>query len=90
MGSPTELGSVPNIRPVTQRKFIVFGEGKRPVSLFFSTLQLFVSPTHIIVTIAATRVHRALVDFTSGSSDVYDTLTSFSSSLSRLVRPLPF
>src|SRR6266566_1522202 len=57
---------------------------------FFSTLKLFVSPTHLIVTIAATRVHRALVDFPSGSSDVYDTLTSFSSSLSRLVRPLPF
>jgi hypothetical protein len=35
VGSPTELDSVPNIRSVTQRRFIAFGEGKLPVSHFF-------------------------------------------------------
>jgi hypothetical protein len=37
MRSPTELGSVPNIRSVTQRKFIVFGEGDTSGFSFFST-----------------------------------------------------
>jgi len=31
-------------------------------------------PGELILTIAATRMHRALVDFASASSDMYDTL----------------
>jgi hypothetical protein len=35
---------------------------------------MFETPGLIIMTIAATRMHRSLIDFASGSSDMYDSL----------------
>lgn len=47
MRSPTELGSVSNIRSVTQRKFIVFGEGDfRFLTLFYFLVVCKPQPYH--------------------------------------------
>jgi hypothetical protein len=52
--------------------FVVIGEERPLVS--HSAPQLFETPCKITMIIAATRMHRALVDFASGSSDMYGTL----------------
>ena len=54
-------------------RFAIFGEGGSAF-LISSTSQLFEGSSQIIIIIAATRMHRSLVNFASGSSDVYDTL----------------
>ena len=40
---------------------------------------MFQPPSWITMSIAATRMHRSLVDYTSGSADMYDIVTSFRS-----------
>jgi len=39
---------------------------------------LFEVPSQMVIIIAATRMHRSLLDFTSGPSDVYDHLSFLS------------
>ena len=41
--------------------------------------QMFQTPMWLTMSIAATRMHRSLVDYTSGSTDMCDTLTPFRS-----------
>jgi hypothetical protein len=40
--------------------------------LYLFSTQMFQPPSVIIIAIAATRIHRSLVDFASGSADMYD------------------
>jgi hypothetical protein len=54
-------------------RFVVIGDGSLGFS-FVSTSQLFEVPSLVVMTIAATRMHRSLVDFASGSTEVYDIL----------------
>jgi hypothetical protein len=53
------------------RSFCNFG-AKRPLML--SITQIMLTPSLITMTIAATRMHRYLVDYASGFPDVYDML----------------
>ena len=49
-----------------------------PLGLFLTALlnQMFQPPSFITIAIAATRMHRCLVDFASRSTDMYDVLNS--------------
>jgi hypothetical protein len=53
-------------------------EGQLLIAYAFSVKQLLLSPGMIMMIIATTRMHRALIDYASGSPDVYDALNFFS------------
>jgi hypothetical protein len=55
------------------RSFGNFGVKRLINCLRLSVTQIILSPILITMTIAATRMHRYLVDFASGFPDVYDT-----------------
>lgn len=57
-----------NIRAPQHRASLAVNGGV--VSYLFST-QMFQPPSYFTVVIAATRIHRSLVDFTRRSTDVY-------------------
>jgi len=49
-----------------------------------SQTQMFLLPSLLIMSIAATRMYRSLTDFGTGSADMYDNITSSLLSLSLL------
>jgi hypothetical protein len=60
-----------NFRPVQPRTFCFVTTG----IIVYTSTQLFQMPSVIMMVISATRIHRSLVDFASGSTDVYDLIT---------------
>jgi hypothetical protein len=64
------LNSNFHIRSLRHRKFLIIMSGM--VSFYLYSTQMFQPPSYITIVIAATRMHRSLVDFTSRPTEVYD------------------
>jgi hypothetical protein len=47
----------------------------------YTSTQLFQMPAVIMMVISATRIHRSLVDFAGGATNVYDLITPYLFSL---------
>jgi hypothetical protein len=65
------------------------GWGEIHIGLRLVVTQMLLPPGMITMVIATTRMHRSLVDFASGSPDLYDTL-NFISFLSCSARAMSF
>lgn len=72
---PTELFFLINIRPLRRRAFLSVIDATASYPFFIVT-QMFQPQSSTAMVIAATRMHRSLVDFNSRSTDVYGVLYS--------------
>ena len=61
----------------------------KPLIAMLSVTQMLLTPGLIVMTVAATRMHRSLVDYASGFPDVYDNL-NLPYPLSHLTRAISF
>jgi hypothetical protein len=68
---PVEYNSSLKISSLQRCKSLFVAGGTVPKAFL---QQMFQPPSWITMVIAATRMHRSLVDFTTGPSNVYDTL----------------
>jgi hypothetical protein len=67
-----ERDSAPNVRRVHRSAFLLLWWRETSGCLRLFVTQLLLLPGLITMIIASTRMHRFLIDFASGSPDVYD------------------